>query len=77
MKEPDKSEEERWARGQQALTCPLLSMRPETLDDSVRRLVKSSRPNDCLHQDCAWWGSEAGQCAVLTLAQSIKAQTLS
>ncbi len=75
MEETGDSKEEQWARRQQQLVCPLLSLRPQTLDDSVRRLVKAADPNACLGGRCAWWDEEAGTCAVLTLARIVRAQS--
>ena len=69
MKETDSSEE-------QALTCPLLALRPETLDDSIRRLTKSTGPDACLRGRCGWWDGEVGQCAVLTMATLAKSLSL-
>lgn len=61
---------------EQELTCPFMLMRPQTLDDSVRRLVKSSNPNACLGDRCAWWDSEAAECAVLTIGMAARVRDL-
>ena len=58
---------------QQVLTCPILALKPQTLDDSVRRLVKTGRPDDCVQEKCAWWDSESSRCAVLNIAMAAKA----
>ncbi len=70
MSETENSQEE---QAQHALTCPLLALKPQTLDDSVRRLVKTGRPDDCVQEKCAWWDSESGRCAVLNIAMAAKA----
>ncbi len=58
---------------QATLTCPLLALRPETLDDSIRRLTKSTGPAVCMRERCGWWDAEAGQCAMITIAQAAQA----
>jgi len=55
-----------------ALTCPLLALQPKTLDDSVRRLVATSQPDDCTREKCAWWDSESSRCALVTLSLAVK-----
>ena len=60
------SEQEKHPQG--TLICPLLSMRPKTLDTSVRQLVSAGDPNECLHEKCAWWNAERQQCALLVLS---------
>lgn len=55
-----------------AVTCPLLALRPKTLDDSVRRLVATSRPEDCIGNKCAWWDGESSRCALVTLSLAVK-----
>lgn len=57
----------------QALTCPLLALRPETLDDSIRRLTKATGPAVCLREQCGWWDEAAGQCAMVTIAGAAQA----
>jgi len=70
MSETENSQEE---QSQHALTCPLLALKPQTLDDSVRRLVKTGRPDDCIREKCAWWDSESGHCAVFNIGMAAKA----
>ena len=71
MNETDSSQEK--GKGE-ALICPLLALRPQTLDDSVRRLVQATDPNACLREKCGWWDEEAGQCAVMTICMAVKSQ---
>ena len=47
--------------------CPLLAI--------VKPLSGPDRPpedQDCYGPDCAWWDEDAGRCAVLLLAQSLR-----
>jgi len=69
MEMTGKSEE---ARQEEVLICPLLSLRPQTLDDSVRRLVSAAVPNACIRAQCAWWDEESGKCAVVMIGRAAK-----
>lgn len=58
------------------LICPLLALRPQTLDDSVRRLVKATDPNACIGERCAWWDSDVQACVMLRVSMALKSLPL-